>query len=370
MRISQVAAACVVVLVFSRNVLSEPWKCSVEAQNAASAAQRRVVDYQSRLDGVTRRVAEASAELDRVNARRSRTTRLDLELAKVVGELANKIDDKPKLLREYRKGRFCSGCGLTESQIHAQGEQFPHPGQRVIAATEEQIKAKERELDREIASLEQRLTQLGKERQSESDELARECDLLTARVAQALAVEQEFRARLFQAQAEASSASASARLLAEKERQNESFPSGDGSNKADPMFPTLLDNVGDKIRDSLDQISAIEHQHRETVIREATEEQIDGKKLSLIRIGQLYTAAAVERRLQDIVMRFNVRLTTGKSIDDLPSDARRDQAFNADVGSVFGSLHEVSDNLMRLFGRWTGNQLADPFGADLDAWQE
>lgn len=48
-------------------------------------------------------------------------------------------DDYKSSRREYEQGLFCSGCGLTRSQIHAKGERFPHQGQHVVAATQQQL---------------------------------------------------------------------------------------------------------------------------------------------------------------------------------------------------------------------------------------
>lgn len=57
--------------------------------------------------------------------------------------------EKEQAINELRHGQFCSGCMQTRSQILAKGEQFPHPGQRVIyaSATPAQMDAKRREYD-------------------------------------------------------------------------------------------------------------------------------------------------------------------------------------------------------------------------------
>lgn len=72
-------------------------------------------------------------------------------------KLAAAVRDKAAKLAEYRDGQFCSGCQQTRSEILAKGEQFPHPGQRIIKPTEEQIARKERELQAGIDRLAEEL---------------------------------------------------------------------------------------------------------------------------------------------------------------------------------------------------------------------
>jgi hypothetical protein len=76
------------------------------------------------------------AEVKRLQQRKS-----DLER-----ELADLVEQMNIKMEEYRSGLFCSGCEKTKSEILAKGETFPHPGQRVIRPTQDQIDAKEREL--------------------------------------------------------------------------------------------------------------------------------------------------------------------------------------------------------------------------------
>ena len=81
--------------------------------------------------------------------------------------------DKWSKLEEYRSGLFCSGCGQTKSEILAKGEQFPHSGQHIIAATPQQIAAKELELDKHINDVSQRLDKAN-QRQKDADDAASE----------------------------------------------------------------------------------------------------------------------------------------------------------------------------------------------------
>lgn len=53
-------------------------------------------------------------------------------------------------LEEMRNGLFCSGCNRTKSDIVSHGETFPHSGQHVVAATPEQLRAKEEEYESKI----------------------------------------------------------------------------------------------------------------------------------------------------------------------------------------------------------------------------
>jgi hypothetical protein len=72
---------------------------------------------------------------------------------KIIAEIRQKAAEKERKLAEMREGQFCSGCGQTRSEILAKGEQFPHPFQRIIAATPEQLANAARQFDDEIKRL-------------------------------------------------------------------------------------------------------------------------------------------------------------------------------------------------------------------------
>lgn len=91
---------------------------------------------------------------------------------------ALEINDKLSVLRqemqtklgEYRSGMFCSGCNHTKSEIEAKGERFPHPGQKIIRPTPEQIAAKERELQVPIDRLAREMEENRAKRKKAFDE--------------------------------------------------------------------------------------------------------------------------------------------------------------------------------------------------------
>ena len=83
------------------------------------------------------------------------------EIAKLDGEarelelkLRNLKEIMNSKLEEFRSGLFCSGCDKTKSEILAKGEQFPHPGQKIVRPTPEQIAKKTRELQAPIDNAE------------------------------------------------------------------------------------------------------------------------------------------------------------------------------------------------------------------------
>lgn len=86
--------------------------------------------------------------------------------------------DKWAKLDEYRQGLFCSGCGQTKSEILAKGEQFPHSGQHVIAATPQQIAAKELELDRQIDAITKQLDTANQNYRTADEEASEAIDQL------------------------------------------------------------------------------------------------------------------------------------------------------------------------------------------------
>jgi hypothetical protein len=77
------------------------------------------------------------------------------------------IQDKEAEMEDYRKGLFCSGCNRTKRDIESKGDTFPHPGQQIVKATQAQIDAKDRALQKpinlmtdEMAQLEKRINEL------------------------------------------------------------------------------------------------------------------------------------------------------------------------------------------------------------------
>lgn len=97
-------------------------------------------------------------------------------------QLAKKLDEairnKAAQLDEYRQGLFCSGCNRTKSDILSKGEQFPHPGQRIIKPTPEQIAGKERELQQGIDRIAQQL----KDAQARTAKLSPDIDAIRSQL--------------------------------------------------------------------------------------------------------------------------------------------------------------------------------------------
>ncbi len=119
------------------NRQQDAWAAAQQAiQNARHMAER----ITSSLDGLTQQTARALAARERLRQ----------ELRKLADEIARLTSERDRLLEEYRSGLFCSGCGKTKSQILAQGDTFPHPGQSIVRPTPEQIARKERELQAPI----------------------------------------------------------------------------------------------------------------------------------------------------------------------------------------------------------------------------
>lgn len=103
-------------------------------------ARGMAVTVVTSMAGLTTEAVRLIAEVKRLTQRKS-----DLER-----ELADLIEQMNIKMEEYRSGLFCSGCQKTKSEILATGDTFPHPGQHVIRPTQEQIDAKEQELQAPI----------------------------------------------------------------------------------------------------------------------------------------------------------------------------------------------------------------------------
>lgn len=91
------------------------------------------------------------------------------EIASLVAKRQQLVAAKEAEMEDYRNGLFCSGCNRTKRDIISSGDTFPHPGQRIIAPTPEQIARKDAELQRPI---DRASTELDKQR--------KEVDLLDA----------------------------------------------------------------------------------------------------------------------------------------------------------------------------------------------
>ena len=92
------------------------------------------------LDLLTQKAVELLAEIRRLQAAERK---LEEKIQDLETNMAAEMDD-------YRNGLFCSGCGKTKTYILAHGDTFPHEGQHIIQPTQEQIDAKERELQAPI----------------------------------------------------------------------------------------------------------------------------------------------------------------------------------------------------------------------------
>jgi hypothetical protein len=103
------------------------------------------------------------------------------QLARGKREVAKLIDTRNDLqermeaeMADYRSGQFCSGCDLTRRAIEASGGKFPHPGQKVVRPTKEQIAAKERALRAPIDQHTKRVNEIAgncKKLAAEKDEI-------------------------------------------------------------------------------------------------------------------------------------------------------------------------------------------------------
>lgn len=124
----------------------------------------------------------ASSSLAAIESLSADAQRLSNEIAKSdarLQDLANQLSslkvDKERTLEEYREGLFCSGCGKTRSEILATGQQFPHPGQSVVRATQQQLDNKAQEFDQKIAGVEREIAALA---QTQADRRRRHADLV------------------------------------------------------------------------------------------------------------------------------------------------------------------------------------------------
>lgn len=139
---------------------------SADAARAAKGADAKIGyadEAIQRLSGylVKRRHEAALAAIDRGDF-----AKIDKEVAETNKKLAALKAERRTAIAEMIQGLFCSGCNRTRSDILSKGEQFPHPGQKIIKATQAQINAKVAEFDRREAALKNQLKSLADRRKT------------------------------------------------------------------------------------------------------------------------------------------------------------------------------------------------------------
>lgn len=120
------------------------------SQVESARARGMAVSVVGALDGLTRQGVESINEQERLRLNRPRLNQ----------EIQDMIQARDEEMADYRSGLFCSGCNQTRRQILAKGDQFPHPGQRIIRPTAAQIQAKEAELQAPIDAKQREATDL------------------------------------------------------------------------------------------------------------------------------------------------------------------------------------------------------------------
>lgn len=90
-------------------------------------------------------------------------TGLEDRISRQRGEIGDLEVRREAELEEKRRGQFCSGCGKTRTEILAQGDRFPHPGQHERPATPEELKAVEEKYAARLAPLRKQLQSMQEE---------------------------------------------------------------------------------------------------------------------------------------------------------------------------------------------------------------
>jgi hypothetical protein len=129
---------------------------SKEIAAAHTAWQREAAKLRTQLQQLHALCSEFISLHSRVDARKA--------------ELAALAEERRRTLDEMRRGQFCSGCGQTRSEILAKGERFPHPGEREVPATPQQIRNAEQRFDSRLQALQQQLRATEAERGAKAND--------------------------------------------------------------------------------------------------------------------------------------------------------------------------------------------------------
>lgn len=132
------------------------------------AVQQKIARARSEWQGHSSRLATL---LGKLKTQAEALTRLEKDVPALRREIKQRETEKEVELEELRQGMFCSGCGQTRREILAGGDRFPHPGQRSLPATPEQIAAAEKKHDARIEPLRKRLKGLMDERSRTENDL-------------------------------------------------------------------------------------------------------------------------------------------------------------------------------------------------------
>lgn len=134
-----------------------------------AAAQTGGSSDLSSIESKARLITQNDEKVGELNRNHLQSYTLEQEkLNKLKREVAELIAEKARVLDEYRRGQFCTGCNTPRSQFKP-GESFPHSGQSVRAATPEELARKAQEYDNKISAKETEL----KKFESEENEFTR-----------------------------------------------------------------------------------------------------------------------------------------------------------------------------------------------------
>lgn len=119
--------------------------------SSAAIAQTAGSSDLASIESKDRQITQNDQKVGELNRLHMESYSLEQEkLIKLKKELNDLILEKETVLDDYRRGQFCTGCSKPRSQF-SPGETFPHSGQRVRAATPEELARKAKEYDDKIA---------------------------------------------------------------------------------------------------------------------------------------------------------------------------------------------------------------------------
>jgi hypothetical protein len=162
-----VALAGLALVLSAASVRAAEWggfTSSEDAERAAKGAEAKAHYADDAIALLNSYLVRRRDEAMRAAIDRSEFAKIDKEVAETNRKLAALKAERRTALQEMAEGLFCSGCNRTRSDILSKGEQFPHPGQKIIKATQAQINAKAAEFDRREAQLRNQLKSLADRR--------------------------------------------------------------------------------------------------------------------------------------------------------------------------------------------------------------
>jgi len=209
--------AAMVALSLSSWVDAANYSSAAEAKSALQRAEQQAGAAKSQRESLGNQIEALMREISRLNGQGPDVREIDTEIQSLLSEIGSLTFQKNSALAELRQGMFCDGCQKTCTYLFAHGEPCPHPGRSLRPATLEELAAKAREYDDQIAPLQERREQLSQTREARVREFRAQIDEKQRELAELRRRATDLNAQISRTNAEKMQARSQVTLMEQKE---------------------------------------------------------------------------------------------------------------------------------------------------------